>query len=75
MRTSKAAPIQKRENRRAVMKAKATVPMVKLAKRAIGTKEMRSWAKRNDCSLTVRECAMIYYIMQEEGLTAKSGWS
>jgi len=46
-RTSKATPIQKRENKRAVMSERRRTPMVKDAKSARGVKERRSWVKRN----------------------------
>jgi len=44
--SSRAAPSQKREKRRAVTKEKRIVARTKDAKRAIGVKEMRSWMKR-----------------------------
>jgi hypothetical protein len=53
-RTSKATPIQKRENKRAVMRESRTTPMVKDAKSARGVKERRSWVKRNVWSWVAR---------------------
>lgn len=47
--TSSAAPIQKREKRRAVPKDKRIVAIEKEAKRAMGVKERRNWMKRKDC--------------------------
>jgi hypothetical protein len=49
IRTSNAAPIQKRLKRRAVIKEKRIVAITKEAKSARGVMEMRSWMKRKDC--------------------------
>jgi hypothetical protein len=47
--TSSAAPIQKREKRRAVTKDKRIVAIEKEANRAMGVKERMNWMKRKDC--------------------------
>jgi hypothetical protein len=46
-RTSNATPIQKRENKSAVMKEIARVPRAKERKSATGVKERRIWIRRN----------------------------
>ncbi len=47
--TRRATPVQKRENRSAVMKEMARVPRTNERKRAMGVKERRSWIRRNVC--------------------------
>lgn len=47
-RTKRAAPIQKREKSRALMKEKRMVAMVKEVKSSRGVKERRSWIRRKD---------------------------
>jgi hypothetical protein len=49
-RTRSATPVQKRENRRAVIKERASVPRAKARNRATGVEDRMNWIRTNVCN-------------------------